>query len=89
MSAKIDCVVYLKSKLHNEFTKLTTGDAPNLPAAQRVQRLIVIAENISDGFFRFIEPLFDPVSSKFLLLVKVLNEAIISGTSSARGKHLL
>jgi hypothetical protein len=34
MSTKIDRLVYLKSKLANEFTKLTNGDSPNLNAAQ-------------------------------------------------------
>jgi hypothetical protein len=39
MSTKIDCVIYLKSKLESEFTKLTTGETPNLPAAQKVQSI--------------------------------------------------
>jgi hypothetical protein len=82
MSTKIDCLVYLKSKLANDFTKLTTGDSPNLPAAQNVQRLVGTAENISDGYFAIIEPLFDPVTPKFMLLVRNLNHSIITGTSS-------
>jgi hypothetical protein len=82
MSTKIDCLVYLKSKLANEFTKLTTGESPNLPAAQNVQRLVTTAHGIDDGYFAIIEPLFVPASSKFLLLVRVLNEGIINGTSS-------
>ena len=83
MSTKIDCVIYLKSKLENEFKKLSTGETPNIPAAQRIQRLVLTAENISDGYFAKIEPFFEPVSAKFLLMVKVLNEGIISGSSSA------
>jgi hypothetical protein len=81
--SKLDCVVYLKSKLHYEFTRLTAGPAPDRPAAQRVQRLVLTAANISDGFFVKIEPLFDPVTPKFLLTVKALNEAIIRGTAVA------
>jgi len=73
----------LKSKLNSEFTKLTTGETPNLPAAQKVQRIVLTAENVSDGYFAKIEPFFEPVSPKFLLMVKVLNEGIISGVTSA------
>jgi hypothetical protein len=83
LMSKIDCLVYLKSKLANEFTKLTTGNTTNLPAAQSVQRLVTTAHGIDDGFFAIIEPLYDPVTPKFLLLVKVLNEGIINGTASA------
>jgi hypothetical protein len=81
--SKIDCLVYLKSKLENEFTKLTTGDTPNLPAAQNVQRLVTTAHGIDDGFFAIIAPLYEPISPKFMLLVKVLNEGIVNGTASA------
>jgi hypothetical protein len=49
MSTKIDCVIYLKSKHESEFTNLATGTAPNIPAAQKIQRLVLTAENISDG----------------------------------------
>jgi hypothetical protein len=45
MSAKIDCVIYLKSKLESEFTKLSTGKTPNILAAQEIQRLVLTAEN--------------------------------------------
>jgi hypothetical protein len=79
MSTKIDCIIYLKSKLESEFTKLATGETPNLPAAQKVQSIALTAENISDGYFAKIEPFFEPVSPKFIL---VLNEGIISGSSS-------
>jgi hypothetical protein len=81
--SKIDCLVYLKSTLENQFTKLTTGESPNLPAAQNVQRLIGTAENISDGFFAQISPFYEPITPKMMLLVKVLNEGIINGTASA------
>ncbi len=83
MSTKIDCVIYLKSKLENEFTKLSTGKTPNIPAAQKIQRLVLTAEDISDGYFAKIERFYEPVSPKFMLMVKVLNEGIISGVSSA------
>jgi len=83
MSTKIDCVIYLKSKLESEFTKLTTGETPNLPAAQKVQLIVLTADNVSDGYFAKIEPFFEPVSPKFMLMVKVLNESIINGNSSA------
>jgi hypothetical protein len=83
MSTKIDCVTYLKSTLTTAFTKPTVGPSPNIPAAQRIQRLVLSAESISDGYFAKIEPFFEPVSPKFMLMVKVLNEAIISGSSSA------
>jgi hypothetical protein len=42
MPTKIDCLD-LKSKLAHEFTKPTTGDTPNLPTAQNVQRLVTTA----------------------------------------------
>jgi hypothetical protein len=45
MSTKIDCVIYLKSKLESEFTKLSTGKTPNILAAQEIQRLVLTAEN--------------------------------------------
>jgi len=82
MSTKIDCLTYLKSTLQIQFTKLTTGDSPNLPAAQNIQRLMGTAHGIYDGFFAIIEPLFDPVTPKFMLLVRNLNDSIITGTSS-------
>jgi hypothetical protein len=78
MSTKIDCLTYLKSKLANEFTKLSTGATPNVPAAQNIQRLVGTAENISDGYFGIIEPLFEPVTPKFMLLVRNLNDSIIN-----------
>jgi hypothetical protein len=56
MSTKIDCIIYLKSKLEKEFAKL---------------------------HFAKIEPFFEPLSPKFFLMVKVQNESIISGNSSA------
>ncbi|MGZ4965251.1 MAG: hypothetical protein ACXWC8_22065 [Limisphaerales bacterium] len=66
MSTKIDCVIYLKSKLENEFTKLSTG-APDIPAAQRIQRIVLTAENVSDGYFAKLEPFFEPVSANSFL----------------------
>ena len=44
---------------------------------------VLSAENVSDGYFAKIEPFYEPVSPKFMLMVKVLNESIISGSSSA------
>jgi hypothetical protein len=83
LSTKIDCVVYLKSKLASEFTKLTSGPDQNIDAAQKVQRLFLSAENISDGYFAKIKPWYEPVAPKFLLTVKALNESIINGGTSA------
>jgi hypothetical protein len=80
MSAKIDCLVYLKEKLSNEFTKLITGENPDLQAAQNIQRLVTTAENISDGFFAQIEPC---LPSQWIHTVQTLNKSIISGESSA------
>ena len=81
-STKIDCLVYLKSKLNNEFAKLSTGETLNLLAAQNIQRLAGTAEDISDGYLTIIEPLFDPVTPKFMLFVRNLNDSIINGTVS-------
>jgi hypothetical protein len=39
------------------------------------------AESISDGYFAIIEPLFEPITSKFMLTVRTLNESVISGAS--------
>jgi hypothetical protein len=83
MSTKIDCLVYLKSTLENQFTKLTTGDSPNLPAAQNVQRLVTTAHSIDDGFFAQIKPFYEPITPKFMLLVRNLNDSIINGTATA------
>ena len=84
MSTKIDCIIYLKSKLEKEFAKLTTSEAPDLPAtAQKLRRILLTADNVSDGYFAKIEPFFEPLSPKFFLMVKVQNESIISGNSSA------
>jgi hypothetical protein len=82
MSTKIDCLVYLKSKLANEFTKLTTGDTPNLPAAQTIQRLVTTAHGIDDGYFAIIASFYEPITPKFMLTVQTLNEAVISGGSN-------
>jgi hypothetical protein len=81
MSTKIDCVLYLKSMLANAHIRLASGPATDLPAAQRVQRLVMTAESISDGYFAIIEPLFEPITSKFMLTVRTLNESVISGAS--------
>jgi len=51
MSTKIDCVIYLKSKLESEFTKLATGKTPDIPAAQKIQSLVLTAEDISTGYW--------------------------------------
>jgi hypothetical protein len=90
MSTKIDCLTYLKSKLANEFTKLTTGDTPNLSAAQNVQRLVTTAHDISDGFFAQIESFYDPITPKMMLMVQALNESVISGgaTPSNFGEYV-
>ncbi len=63
MSTKIDCVIYLKSKLENEFTKLSTGETPDIPAAQRIRRLLLTADNISEGYFAKMEPFFEPAEA--------------------------
>jgi hypothetical protein len=78
MSTKIDCLVYLKSKLENEFTKLVASGS-NLPAAQTIHRLVNTADTIDDGLFAQIEPFYEPLTSKFLSTVQTLNNAIVSG----------
>lgn len=77
MSDKIDCLVYLKSKLQSELNKLSAGDA-----AQNIQCLLGTANNISDGFFAKIAPFYEPITPKFMLTVQTLNESIVSGSSS-------
>jgi hypothetical protein len=44
---------------------------------------VTTAHGIDDGVFAIIEPMFDPVTPKFMLLVSNLNYSIINGTASA------
>ena len=48
MSTKIDCVIYLKSKLENEFMKAFTATLRKHPGHKIIERLALTAEEISD-----------------------------------------
>ena len=79
----IEVLHHLKAMLANAFARLTTALEPNVPGAQRVQRLIASAaasaENRSGGHLAQIAPLFG--TPKFLLAVQTLNNAVASGES--------
>jgi hypothetical protein len=81
--SKLNCLTSLKSQLASTFAVLIGAESSNLTSAQAVQRLVNSADNISDGFYAQIAPFYDPLTPKFMLAVKTLNESIISGSTIA------
>ena len=79
MSNKIDCLTYLKSTLSSDSSKLLSAQPPDTATAGRLDQIVRTAENISDGYWARIEPLYDPFAPKLQLAVRDLNKAIIAG----------
>jgi hypothetical protein len=77
--SKISFTTYLKSILVSESSKLKSAQPPNLEAARKLDRIVATAENISDGYWVRIEPLYEPFAPKLQLAVMHLNADIIAG----------
>jgi hypothetical protein len=80
MSTKIDFIVYVKGKLNHALATLLAAN--DVPAAQNVQRFLGTPDQLHDGYFAQIEKSFEPITSKLMLAVDTLNNAIAAGTSS-------
>jgi len=74
MSERHALLTFLKSKLNHE---LLTSPIPS-PV---IHQLVSTADNISDEHFNQLAP-FLPHSSKLMLAVQALNNAIVGGMSS-------
>jgi hypothetical protein len=81
MSTKIDCTTYLKSTLTAASNKLKSQTPPDNTTAGRLDQIVRTAENISDGYWARIAPLYEPFAPKLQLAVRDLNDAIIAGQS--------
>jgi len=81
MSNKIAFTNYVKSMLVASHSKLKSEMPPGNVAASRLDAIIRTAENIVEGHWAKIEPLYEPFSRKLQLAVRDLNTAIIEGES--------
>jgi hypothetical protein len=81
--SKLNCLTSLKSQLASTFAVLISAQSPNVAGAQAVQAIVNTADNIDNGFWEQIAPFYDPLTPKFMLAVKTLNEEIISGATTA------
>ena len=81
MSNKLDFITYLTSTLNAASTKLKSRTPPENATAGQLDTIVRTAENISDGYWTRIEPLYEPFAPKLQLAVRNLNKAIITGQS--------
>ena len=79
LSSKLDFITYAKSMLVTASTKLKSETPPNNNIAGRLDTIARTAENISDGYWARIEPLYEPFALKLQLAIRDLNKAIIAG----------
>lgn len=74
MSNKLDFITYTRSLLQNASSKQS-----NAAIAGRLDAIARSAENISDGYWTRLAPLYEPFSPTLQLGVKNLNDGIIAG----------
>ncbi|MDH2341550.1 hypothetical protein [Bradyrhizobium sp. SSUT77] len=84
MSNKLDFITYLKSTLTAASTKLLTADPRNTDTAGRLNQIVRTADdNVSDGHWLRMAPLYEPFAPKLQLAVMHLNADIIAGQRAA------
>lgn len=84
MSQKLEFIAYLKSKLTAASTKLLAANPANTDSAGRLDHIVRTADdNVSDGHWARIAPLYEPFAPKLQLAVMHLNADIIAGLKVA------
>lgn len=84
MSTKLDFINYLTSTLTAASTKLLAANPTNTDTAGRLNKIVRTADdNVSDGHWARIVPLYEPFAPKLQLAVMHLNADIIAGLKSA------
>ncbi|MDA9489050.1 hypothetical protein [Bradyrhizobium sp. CCBAU 11361] len=83
MSNKLDFITYLKSTLTAASVKLLAANPTNTATAGRLDQIVRTAgDNVSDGYWPRIAPLYEPFAPKLQLAVMHLNADIIAGLKS-------
>jgi hypothetical protein len=72
---------YITSTLTAASNKLKSQTPPDNATAGRLDTIVRTAENISDGYWARIEPLYEPFSPKLQRAVRDLNVSVIAGQS--------
>jgi hypothetical protein len=83
LSAKIDFIKFLTGTLTAVSTKLLAANPINRATAGRLDQIVRTADdNVSDGHWARIGPLYEPFAPKLQLAVMHLNSDIIAGLKS-------
>ncbi|WFT94386.1 hypothetical protein QA633_40060 [Bradyrhizobium barranii] len=83
MSAKIDFIKFLTATLTAASTKLLAANPANTATAGRLNQIVRTADdNVSEGHWARIAPLYDPLSPKLQLAVMHINADLIAGLRS-------
>lgn len=81
--SKLDFITYLKSTLTAASAKLLAASPTNRATAGRLDQIVRTADdNVSNGHWAQISPLYEPFAPKLQLAVMHLNADIISGLKS-------
>ena len=76
-------MTYLKSIAARDSSKLKSETPPNLEAARRLDHIVATAENIEDGHWLRLAPLYEPFAPVLMKGVRDLNVDIVSGVLPA------
>ncbi|MGM4961838.1 hypothetical protein ACT4MK_00410 (plasmid) [Bradyrhizobium barranii] len=88
MSDKLDFIKYLISTLAAASTKLLAATPANADTAGRLNQIVRTADdNVSDGHWARIAPLYEPLAPKLELAVMHVNADIIAGQKPAPDFH--
>lgn len=83
MSAKIDFIKFLTGTLTAASTKLLAANPNDTAAAGWLNQIVRTAENVSDGYWQRIAPLYDSFAPKLQLTVRHINTDIVAGQKAA------
>lgn len=88
VSQKFNFITYLKSTLTTTSTKLLAANPANTDTAGRLDQIVRTAEdNVSDGHWARIAPLYEPFAPKLQLAVMHINADLIAGRKTAPDFH--
>ena len=90
MSDKLDFIKYLISTLAAASTKLLAATPANADTAGRLNQIVRTADdNVSDGHWARIAPLYEPLAPKLELAVMHVNADIIAGREARACSYIL
>ncbi|MGY4502377.1 acetylglutamate kinase [Bradyrhizobium sp. GM24.11] len=82
--SKLDFITYLRSTLTAASTKLLAANPNDRATAGRLNQIVRTADdNVSDGHWAQIAPLYEPFAPKLQLAVMHLNADIVAGQRAA------